>query len=164
VVRRIGGFFVTYADVADQLDCPFVSDLAGFDLEYVIETAYLQKSPAADGLLDNLLALRSSRNGQPIQARIRAKLIAGGFFSEHGFPEALERVRRDLETVPAEELSAAAHHLVSIQKRAYWEVTDRAINIEWTNKLRRRHIRALAEAIRSGGPVPSSVPRSESDH
>ncbi len=147
VVKRIGGFFVTYAGLADELGCPFVSDLAGFDLEYVVETAFLQKSPAGPDLLSRLLELPNVRDGRVVQARLRAKLIAGGFFAEQGLGGELERVKADLARVPPDELAAAAHHLVSIVRRAYWEVTDRAINIEWTKKARRGGISGVADEM-----------------
>jgi|GEM_PF-1219091 len=149
--RRIGAFFVVYAKLADDLDCAFAADLASFDLEHVVETAYLQKAEAADDLLKHFLSLPTVRNGKVSPARVRAKLIAAAFLAEQGLDEQLALVKRDLAEVPMAELAAAAQHLVSIQKRAYWEVTDRAINIEWTDKARRRRIRALAEELIGNG-------------
>jgi hypothetical protein len=145
--RRIGAFFVVYANLADEQGCGFVSDLACFDLEHVVESAYLQKAEVADDLLGHFLSMPSVRDGRAVPARVRAKLILGAFFVEQHRPEQLDRVKRDLATVPVGDIAAAMQHLVSIQKRAYWEVTDRAVNIEWTDKARRRRIRALAEEL-----------------
>jgi len=140
-----------YANLADEQDCAFVSNLACFDLEHVVESAYLQKAEVADDLLSHFISLPSLRDGKVVPARVRAKLILGAFFVEQHLHEQLERVKRDLAAVPEADISAAMQHLVSVQKRAYWEVTDRAINIEWTDKARRRLIRALAEELVGGG-------------
>ena len=146
-VKRIGGFFVVYANLADELGCGHASDLTGFDLEHIVETTYLQKSTAADDLLSHFLSLAHIREGRVIQARVRAKLIAAGFFAEQQLEAPLLRVKQDLASVPPADLKIATQSLVSVQKRAYWEITDRAINIEWTDKSRRRHIRALSDEL-----------------
>jgi hypothetical protein len=163
-VKRIGGFFVVYANLADDLGCTFASDLAGFDLEHVVETTYLQKSEAADDVLAHFLSLSNVRGGRVVQARVRAKLIAGAFFAEQKLGPQLDRIKHDLAAVPPSDLQLATQRLVSVQKRAYWEITDRAVNIEWTDKARRRQIRALADELM--GVVHGAViePHGETTH
>ncbi len=146
-VKRIGGFFVVYANLADEVGCHSVADLAGFDLEFITEMAYLQKSPAAPELLAHLLSLSHERAGKITSARVRAKVLAGAFFEEQKLGEELAQVKLDLASVPAAELALAIQVLLLNQKRMYWEVTDRAVNIEWTDKVRRRHIRAFSDGL-----------------
>ena len=146
-VKRIGDFFVTYAEVAEQAGVEFVSNLAGFDLVHVVEQAYLAKNPAADEVLEDLLRLPTGPTPALMQARLRAWLIAAGFFSENDLQPQLERVRAALSSVPPMAVKLAADHLASIGKRAFWEITDRAINIEWTPASRREHIERFARTF-----------------
>jgi hypothetical protein len=146
-VKRIGDFFVTYAEVAEQAGVEFVSNLAGFDLVHVVEQAYLAKNPAADEVLEDLLRLPTGPTPALMQARLRAWLIAAGFFSENDLQPQLERVRAALSNVPPMAVKLAADHLASIGKRAFWEITDRAINIEWTPASRREHIERFARTF-----------------
>ena len=161
-VRRIGRFFVTYANLAEQMGIPFVSNLAGYDLVHVMEQAYLAQGGAADDLLKQLLGMPSLRDGKPHAARVQAKLIAAGFFAEHELAEPLERVRADLLAVPPEAVRAACEHLMHIGKQQFWEITDRAVNIEWTPTERRQHIQTfVAELGEPAGGQPdgcSSTP------
>ncbi|MSP24586.1 MAG: DUF2254 domain-containing protein [Myxococcales bacterium] len=150
-VKRIGGFFVTYAKLAEELGVPSVADLAAFDLEHVVEAAFIAESGAADKLLETLLGMPNEVNGRPVGARLRAKIICAGFFLERGLSEPLERVHAHLATLPVEQLRQAVEDVVSVGKRAYWEVTDRAINIEWTSKERRAHVREFAESLYDAG-------------
>ncbi len=145
--KRIGRFFSTYARVAHELGVTSVADLAAFDLEHVVEAAFVAESGAAEPLLSTLLAMPNQASGKWLGARVRSKLICAGFFAERGLGEPLERVKSHLAAVPADELRAAAAHVVSIDKRAYWEVTDRAINIEWTPRERRKLIREFARSL-----------------
>ena len=146
-VGRIGGFMVTYAGVADESDMAFVSNLAGFDLEHIMEQAFEAELPVADELLDQVLSLDNYRAGEPRRSRIRVKLIAAGFFEQQGIETQLERVKRDLSTVPQEQLVAARDHLIAIGKKQFWEITDRAVNIEWSPPERRKHIRRVVASM-----------------
>jgi hypothetical protein len=159
--RRVGAFFVVYSKLADDLECGFAADLASFDLEHVVETAYLQKAEAAEGRLNHFLSLPTLRSGRTSAARVRAKLIAAAFFAEQGLEVQLARVKRNLSEIPTADIASAAQHLVSIQKRAYWEMTDRAINIERTDKARRRRVRALAEELTAHGHHDEHHPHDE---
>jgi len=143
-IGRIGGFMVTYASVAEDRGLEFVSDLAGFDLEHMMEQAYRAELPVAAELLGNLLELAHERDGEPRPSRVRAKLIAAGFFIGQGMDSELQRVRDDLADVPKAVVAAACAKLMTIGKRQFWEITDRAVNIEWTDPDRRSDIEHAA--------------------
>jgi hypothetical protein len=160
-VRRIGEFFVTYANVARQTGSAFVADLAAFDLAHVMEEAYEADSAAAPDLLALLLGLGNTREGVCQRATLRAKLLAAGFFAEHERRPELEQVLGNLRELPSEDVRAAVEHLVSIEKRAFWELTDRAVNMEWTSPARRTHLRQLVRTLRGSDAPPEESPRGD---
>jgi predicted membrane protein DUF2254 len=149
VVRRIGDFFVTYVALAEQLGVDFVSQVGAYDLEQVMEQAYLADNPSADEVLGDLLGLDGSRSPSVRDSRIRSRLIAAGFFLEREMKPQLERIERALAEVSPDVLRQHCEHLVAIEKRQFWEITDRAVNIEWTPKPRRKLIQRFVESLES---------------
>jgi hypothetical protein len=156
VVRRIGGFFATYATIAEQSGVDFVSQLAAYDLEHVMEQAYMAENPSADEVLDDLLELEGSRSPSVRDSRLRSRLIAAGFFLERDMQPQLDRIRASLREVPPDALRQHCEHLVSIEKRQFWEITDRAVNIEWTPKSRRKLIKRFVEELQAE-PQPAEA-------
>jgi hypothetical protein len=147
-VREIGGFLLHYARIAEQKGDAFVPQLASFDLAHVIESAYAAGNPRAGELLDDLMGLPHVLSGEPDLLRIKAKLVLAGFLTSRDMKAELERLRENLADVPHAVLEAAAEELVGIEKRAFHEITDRQVNIEWTPPERRAHI---ARFVAAGG-------------
>jgi hypothetical protein len=146
-VRRIAGFLRTYATVAEQLGHDFVSQVAAYDLCHVIETAYDADSPSAEGALDDLLALPNQRDGKVLPARVKTKLAAAGHLVEHELDQPLGRVRQALADVPLAAVEQAAAELATIDRQIYWEITDRAVNMEWTTEPRRKAIARFVASL-----------------
>ena len=107
-VKRIGGFFVVYANLAQELNCAFASDLAGFDLEHVVDAL------AARG--EQVALERSRRTGKgfgflrlqkadqffqnaPVSGEINGEVLRPGVQARFVFGEAMLRKqnRNDLE-------------------------------------------------------------------
>ncbi len=146
-VREIGGFLLHYSRIAELKGDIFLPQLAAFDLAHVIESAYRADNPHAGELLDDLLGMPHVLNGIPDALRIKAKLILGGFFASSELRPELERLRDNLADVPRPVLGTAAEELVGVEKRAFHEITDRQVNIEWTPPDRRPHIAAFAASM-----------------
>jgi hypothetical protein len=147
VVCRIASFFVTYAGVAESMGNRYVSKLAGFDLCHVMEKAYRTGNPKADEVLDHFLTLCETTDESLREARERVLLIAAGYFHGQKMATQLARVRAALDGVARERLLEEAEYLCSIEKRTFWEVTDRAVNIEWAPKARRGEIQAFVDSL-----------------
>ena len=146
-VRRIGTFLVTYAAVAEDNDCAFVSRLIGFDLQNIIEKAYLAENPHAKEMLADLLNLPNSVGSGHEPMRVEVKLIMAAFFLEQGMKGELKRVRNALKDTEPALVTEAAERLTGIEKRVFWEITDRGVNIEWTPKKRRKKIQQFVDSM-----------------
>lgn len=146
-IGRIAGFMVTYANVADGHNLGFVSDLAGFDLGHVLEEVHDADLPVAPVVLDHFMGMPHRVGDGYRAARVRVKLIAAGYFAANDRAAELARVKHDLADVPNDVLEAAYAHLAAIGKEQFWEITDRAVNIEWTEPSRREHIRRVVDDL-----------------
>lgn len=146
-VRRISKHFVTYAEVARSADCPFVGDVATFDLFELMVEAYGAKNPRAGEILEDLLGMPHERGGEVLPLRVEAKLFAAGYFRESEMEDELSQVADCLSTVPLEALSVALANILGVEERAYWEITDRGQNMEWAPEARRQHITAFVESL-----------------
>ncbi len=153
---RIGGFFVTYGELADKLDCGFVSNLAGYDLAHVLEQLYEYEHERADDLLEVFLGMSHGDGLGLKQPLVRAKLIAAGYFSEQGLKKQRSKVRKNLADISTEAIQSAADGLVTVSNEAFWEITDRAVNIDWTPPSRRKHIERFARSLTTAKPEPAA--------
>lgn len=150
LLRQIGRYFRTYAQMAAAAGLDFVPQIAGFDLGGLVQHAYETKCPTARDLLEEHLALAHATGGRRSPLLVKAKLLLGGFFLERGLEAEAARVRANLADVPAAELAALGRDLVDLDERAFWEVTDRQLNFEWTPPERRPHIAAFVTSVRGG--------------
>lgn len=154
MVQRISGLVLTYTNHAYDQGYPEIAHLAAFDLEKIVERAYESENKNADEMLEDLLAVPSSYRERTQDMVVKAKLVAAGYFAERGMSAQLAKVHGSFEGIPASALRRAAEDLVGVEKRQFYEITDRAINIEWTSPTRRKHIEAFAASL----PQSSSSP------
>ena len=91
------------------------------------------------------LAIAHDVVGAPM--RVEVKILAGAYFLETKKKEQAEKVRAVLRNTDAELVKEAGERLTGIDKRVFWEMTDRAVNIEWTPKKRRRKIEKLLDSL-----------------
>lgn len=146
-VREIGGFIMHYAGIAEQTGIAFVPDLAAFDLAHIIESAYEAGNPRASELYDDLLAQPNLVGGRADTLRVKAKLVLAAYLASKDMGAELQRMKQALADVPAGVLQKSADQLVSIEKKAFWEITDRQVNIEWTPEERRTYIAGFAKSL-----------------
>src|SRR3954447_13351111 len=73
--RRIRG----YSELAAEAALPFVPQMAGFDLGWIVRRAYEGKCPAAPALLAEVLALPHRAGGRVVPMLVKAKAVLGGF-------------------------------------------------------------------------------------
>lgn len=147
VVREIGGYMLDYAGVAEQTGNGFVMQLCGFDLGHVVEDAFDADNPRAGALLDDLFSIPNLVGGKPDVMRVKAKLVTAAYLQSKGMQPELERARAALADVPHAVLVAAADALVGLEKKAFQEITDRQVNIEWTPPERRVYISQFVASV-----------------
>lgn len=146
----IGRHFTYYASMARNSGMVFAPQLALFDLGFVTRRAYERASPAAPKLLGQVLAL-PHRTGEDVHSMgVKAKLILGGFFVENKLVAEAELVRRNLRDVDAVELERAEADLLSAE-RAFFEVTDRQLNLEYVPPERREPLQRFCASLTGGG-------------
>ncbi|MEB2312998.1 MAG: DUF2254 domain-containing protein [Sorangiineae bacterium] len=144
---EIGRYLLHYAAIAERKGDDFVPQLAVFDLAHVTERAHQAGNPRAGELLDLLAEVSNLTRGALDPMKLKAKLVLAAYFVKHGRAGETSRLARAFEGVPRVEIERAAAELLSVGKRAYWEITDRQVNIEWTPPEDRGYITKFVESL-----------------
>ncbi len=146
ILVAIARYFRIYADAAAAAGLEFIAQVAAFDLGYIVRRAKEVDSPAVSTVLDEALSIphTTAQGRRPLI--VKAKLMLGGFFHEHGAKDLGERVQRGLADVPESELVAAEAELLQAE-RIFFEVTDRQVNFEYLAPERREHVRAFVQSV-----------------
>ena len=147
ILREIGHHFAYYAVMARTYGMVFAPQLALFDLGWVTRRAYERASPAAPDLLQVALAMPHRSGADLHTMAVKAKLILGGFFLEVKHEAEAELVRKNLSDVDAAHIERAETELLAAE-RAFFEVTDRQLNIEYVRPERREPLRRFCQSLR----------------
>jgi hypothetical protein len=151
LLREIGRHFAYYAQMARTYGMVFAPQLAVFDLGYVTRRAYERASPAAPDLLREVLAL-PHRSGNDVHTMaVKAKLILGGFFLEINHEAEAELVRKNLRDIDGPSVERAETELLAAD-RAFFEVTDRQLNLEYIPPDRRDPLHRFCQSLASQTP------------
>ncbi|MEZ4403203.1 MAG: DUF2254 family protein [Kofleriaceae bacterium] len=146
LLRQIGDHFVYYAAMARQYGLVFAPQLAVFDLGYIVRRAYEAGAEAAPALLASLLGLPHRTADDVHTLAVKAKLILGAFFVEHGRTREAEQVRANLADVSGPEIARAEADLLAAE-RVFFEVTDHQVNLEYVPPERREPLRKFAATL-----------------
>jgi hypothetical protein len=140
---EIGRHLKYYAEFARLSGLQFIYELASYDLESILEWAY----DAGAAVKGELLRLLIGFDAPPPSARlVKAKLIAGGFFRQRGLAEEEAQLRAHLSASATPELvQSALAELLATTDRLFWEVTDRATNIDYVDDARKSALREFAK-------------------
>ncbi|HEY0190039.1 MAG TPA: DUF2254 family protein [Kofleriaceae bacterium] len=157
LLREVGQHFSYYAEMARTYGLVFAPQLAIFDLGYVTRRAYDRASPVSGELLRDVLGL-PHRTGTDLHSMaVKAKLILGGFFVDKKlYPEA-EQVRANLRDVEPNDIELAETELLAAD-RAFFEVTDRQVNLEYVAPERRLPLRLFVKSLMSNQAVDQVTP------
>ncbi len=151
---RIAKCFRFYSETAAAAGMPFATQLAGFDLGWMVRRVYESQSPARAEILSEVLALQHGGAGKPLQGLlVKAKLMLGAGLLERGQTAEAQRVAQNLMDVPAADIDTAARELLERQERSYWEVTDRQIDFEWIAPERRPFLSRFAAQLQGRDEV-----------
>jgi hypothetical protein len=146
LLRELGKHFVYYAGMSRTFGMKFAPQLTLFDLGYVARRAYERASPAAGDLLKDMLGL-PHRTGDDVHSMaVKAKLMIGGFFVGHKLDAEAELVRANLRDVGRSEIERTESELLAAT-RAFFEVTDRQLNVEYVPPDRREPLRAFCASL-----------------
>ncbi len=149
LLREIAGHFVYYAELARQNGIVFAPQMVAFDLGYIVRRAYEAGCGAADELLDRTLAMPHRRGDEVHAMVVKAKLMLGGFLVGRDQAVAAARVRANLGDVDPRVIEAATRDLLAAD-RAFFEVTDRQINLEYVPPERRAPLARFTASLNGG--------------
>lgn len=146
-LRTLGKRFRHYAELAGHQGVAFAPQIAGFDLGWVVLEAAAQANPATADLLQEVLALQHFAGQVPQLMLVKAKIILGAGLLERGQPVWAQQVADNLADLPVGLVALTAAGLVEMQERAFWEVTDRQVNLEWVSAEHRAFLPKFAELV-----------------
>jgi hypothetical protein len=148
LLREIGCHFVYYATMARMSNIMFAPHLALFDLGFIVRRAYERASSAAPDLLAQALSLPHRTKDDVHSMAVKAKLILGGFFIENKLVPEAELVRKNLSDIDSVEIDRAERELLNAE-RAFFEVTDRQLNLEYVPPERREPLRHFCDTLQA---------------
>jgi hypothetical protein len=146
ILKEIGCHFVYYAGMARMSKMVFAPHLALFDLGYIVRRAYERASPVGIDLLHQALTLPHRSKDEIHTMALKAKLILGGFFVENKLETEADLVRKNLLDIEANEIDRAEADLLQAE-RAFFEITDRQLNLEYVPPERREPLRQFCDSL-----------------
>lgn len=146
-LRDVGKRMRFYAESAASAGVGFATQIAAFDLGWVVQQAAAKHSPVADDLLAEVMALQHAPNGNPLMLLVKAKIIVGGGLLECAEPTLADQLARNLRDLPPGLVAKTAQELVNLKERAFWEVTDRQVNFEWVAPEHRQFLVQFAAIV-----------------
>ena len=150
LLRDLGAHFAYYGQMARTYGMVFAPQLVLFDLGFVARRAYERASPAAPELLRIMLGLPHRTGNDLHSMAVKAKLIIGGFFVANKLAAEAAAVRENLRDVDAIQIERAETELLAAD-RAFFEVTDRQLNLEFVPPERRDALRVFCDSIAATG-------------
>lgn len=148
LLREIGGHFAYYAVMARTYGMVFAPQLVLFDLGHVTRRAYERASPSAPELLKIMLGMPHRTGNDLHTMAVKAKLMIGGFFVGQKLAAEADLVRQNLRDVDAVQIDRAETELLAAD-RAFFEVTDRQLNLEFVPLERREPLKQFCVAIKA---------------
>lgn len=149
LLHRIGRFFRIYSNAANAAGLTFAAQTSAFDLGWLIRRAYEAESPAAPGLLQEIIRMDHMAGGKPQVLLIEAKVILGAGLAEEGRAAEAAMIRESLRDVSAQTLDEVERALLETTERSFYEVTDRQVNFEYVAPARRPFVQAIVAQIRA---------------
>ncbi|HTM19078.1 MAG TPA: DUF2254 family protein [Kofleriaceae bacterium] len=146
LVRSISRYFIYYAGMARNAGLGFVSQLAEYDLAYVVRRAYEASSPAAADLLSDALSMPNRAGNDLLLMAVKAKLQLGGFFMHKHKPDEAQRVRTALADVDRKAIDRAVDDMLAAEY-SFFEVTDRQLNLEFVPPERREPLQQFVASL-----------------
>ncbi|MCE9575470.1 MAG: DUF2254 domain-containing protein [Deltaproteobacteria bacterium] len=149
LLREIAGHFIYYSESARQNGIAFAPQMVAFDLGYIVRRAYEAGCVAADELLERTLALPHRRGEEVYPMVVKAKLMLGGFLVGNAHASAAALVRANLGDVDGRMIESSTRDLLAAD-RAFFEVTDRQVNLEYVPPERRAPLQQFATSLNGG--------------
>jgi len=136
--------FKYYAEFAKFSGLPFIYELTSYEIGELVKWAYARRCPSRE----EMLALFLKFDGTAASARLaKSRAILWTFLAAQGLTAEADRVRASLLEVPASILESARADLLGATERAFWEVTDRQVNIDFLEDDAKALARSLFEGL-----------------
>ncbi|MGH8453719.1 MAG: hypothetical protein ACRESW_04130, partial [Nevskiales bacterium] len=135
-----------YAEFARGHGLPFIYELISYALAELTEAACERKAAAADALLDAVLEFEGVEQSAGL---VKSRAILAGYFLESGRKNELARIEASLHGVPRVVMEAARDGILATTEPVFWEVTDRGMNIDYVEPVRREKVREVLDRLLS---------------
>ncbi|MDH4120265.1 MAG: DUF2254 domain-containing protein [Deltaproteobacteria bacterium] len=135
--EEIATFLQYYGQESIRGGIPFLMLVAAMDIGTLLENGFRQKTGGLDTLLNNFLAMSSSEDVRKVAfvhkgVRKAQVILAAYLMSTGNHKDALETIHQSLKTEKPEWLTEVRTELLAVNKKKFWEVTDRGgINFEY---------------------------------
>ncbi len=124
-----------YGQVSYDLQIPFVTETAAYDISALCELAHSLSSGCQDAMLESFLEL-----DQPLRVKKQEKALLGvrkaqvklaAYYLTVGEEPKARLIADDIQAEPTERLLTIRHQLERTTSKDFWEIIDRGRNFEY---------------------------------
>jgi hypothetical protein len=144
VALEIGGYLKYYGQTAHAMDLGFITETAAYDLSVLCERAFDSSARCHDGLLRTFLEVDKEAETKAQEKTLRgvrkAQAKLATYYLHNGAEEHARTIFQDMVHESPERLSSIRHELAAITAKDFWEVTDRGVNFDYLDALRKEKL------------------------
>ena len=151
LVLQIAYFFEYYAQVARDNGLTFLVTVAAHELGDLVQFAWDNQAPNRQKLLERFMHF-DVQDSQPLAGVKKSQAILASYFLRAGQTEPAELIRRSFAGLPPAYVAELQDDLLHVRREAYWEITERRVNIDFVPDAQREKLREFLDSLPGAKP------------
>jgi hypothetical protein len=144
MVLEIGRCLAYYGQLAHKADMGFATETAAHDLAVLCERSFLYDISCHDTLLGIFLEVdkepETRQQEQTLRGVRKAQIWLATFYLSKGATANAARISADMRNEKPERLASIRAELMAVDKKDYWEITDRGVNFDYLDEARKQKL------------------------
>jgi hypothetical protein len=144
VVVELGRYLAYYGQTAHAMDLGFVTETAAYDLSVLCERAFETNSSCHEHLLRIFLEVDKEAENKAQERTLRgvrkAQAKLASYYLQNGAESHARTIFRDMMHEAPDRLASIEHELAAVISKDFWEVTDRGVNFDYLDTVRKEHL------------------------
>jgi hypothetical protein len=154
VVIEVGKYLAYYGQTAHAMDLGFVTETAAHDLSALCERAFETNAPCHDQLLRTFLEVDKEAETKVQERTLRgvrkAQAKLASYYLLNGAEMHARTIFRDMAHEAPERLASIEQELAAVTSKDFWEVTDRGVNFDYLDTMRKEQLAVFFVWFRQG--------------
>ena len=144
-VLEIAYYFEYYAQVARDMNLPFVVEAVAHDLGALVQHAWQTGGANREDLLRRFLDYAAG--GPPLPGVTKAQALLASYFVLAGHEGAAAEVERSFRGLDPAFLRRVKSELLGVRREKYWEVNERRMNMDYVPPPQRERLREFLDRL-----------------